>query len=147
MTRARRLTTGAVYDTLQRYFGLGGYEYGLSSTPYWKVRRTEIGKLERSLFKKKVRLADLALAAEYAHHQRLSITRTHQLYGHINAALAWDRARALAASNLDVQELLDEALAYEREFADSPWLSQLARAQGPELEEVLNQWRTERLHL
>lgn len=138
-------TDAELFDYLHSLFGWGTYDdLAARETPWWKARGVEIGKIKRSRFKRKVSIATLVLTADYCFRHHITVRNITSLYHHIYDAESEYRVFVRAAESLKLDDLIAEAVAYERSTGDDTWLDRLLRAQGPARSEVLKEWKSER---
>lgn len=133
-------TEGALFDYLQRLFGVGSYDEVCSEEPYWQWRMHEITKIKAKRNKFKVAVQDLALAAEYCKVHHIDIRNPAFLYDHLGASRHWMSECERALSVAQVDDEIEAALAVT--LPDSPWFERLVRASGENRKEVLSAWKT-----
>lgn len=138
-------TDAELFDYLHALFGWGTYDdLAARETPWWKARGVEIGKIKRSRFKRKVTIATLALTADYCFRHHITVRNITGLYHYIFDAEAEQRVLTRTAESNALDDLIAEAVAYERSTGDDTWLDRLLRAQGPARSEVLKEWKSQR---
>ena len=135
------MTDGELFDLLVRDFGVGDWDEATSPQPYWKWRAIEVGKIKRVRTARKVRLDDLALAAEYCKAHGYDVRDATWLYKHVLPALRWDRERRAVASTSSFEEQMATAVGEAYAAGDMDWVGRLTRAQGATREQVLAEWR------
>jgi hypothetical protein len=130
-----------LFDMLHSLFGIGDWEEG---TPWWRHRANEIAKLRGIRKRRSITLADFALTARYCYRHKEKVTESWQLCGFI--ADAKREARRIAVPDLSRQ--VSEAIASERALPgpdSDTWIERLLLTRGPFRQEVLDQWRAERI--
>lgn len=136
-------TDAALYDMLQRLFGVGTFDDIASDNERWhEARIREINKLRAQRRARRVSTESLAVAALYCHSHHIPVIYPGQLYAHITpAARAHAKARTKPVTNVDY----DAAIEYERHQPDSPWLNRLLRATGQvHRQHTLDEWKKAR---
>lgn len=134
---AEELKPAALYDELQRRFGIGSWDEGTSRIPYFKARMTEIGKLKRMLTSRRTKPEDVMLAAEYASAQRIPIRETWELFALIPDA---KRARRQQAAPTDTAVALQAAVAEATEAGATDWAYRLYNADPRSGQALLKEW-------
>lgn len=140
--RPRPSTSAQLYDYVQRVFGIGEWDALLAGDdePWWKARAHEIVKIEAKRKRMKVTAEELADAADYCKANGIVIHNVAWLYKHINDAKRHAAEHRREARLRELEDLIDEAVAYERALPSSEWLDRLVRARGPYRREVYDQW-------
>lgn len=136
-------TDAALYDLLRELFGIGTFDDIAGGNERWhQARMREIAKLKAQRNARRTSIRQLAIAALYCHHQRITVLYPSQLFPRITPALtAYRHARQ---ADTDDPSYTD-AIEYERHQPDSPWLDRLLRATGQaHRQHTLTEWKKAR---
>ena len=130
-----------VWASLQPRFGFGDGDETTSDVPWWKFRANGIGQLKAMLRKRRVRPAELIVAAEYAMAHQKPVTALWELFSLVGEANAWarreERLNRQAALASEIEQALDDAI----EAREHGWAERLMRAAPHEAQTVINEWR------
>lgn len=130
-----------LFDMLHSLFGIGNFDE--QSEQWFRFRINETAKLRAIRGRRGISLADFAMTARYCRRQRLMISDSWQVCGHI--ADAKREARRIGVPELSRE--VAEAIASERALpgpeADQ-WVERLLLARGPARREVIDQWKRTR---
>lgn len=134
-------TPAQLYDLLHELFGIGNYDDIASRTPWFRARMTEIAKLKAMLRKRRCTVAEVAIAAWYAHDAGLPVYGTYRVFQLIpeakRAARESDRT-ARASGQLDRRNVAaNEAI----EAGEQSWADRLISASDRDIDAVIDQWR------
>ena len=139
------MTDGQLFDYCHEHFGWGGDydDVANRSTPWFRVRSTEIGKIKSSRRRKKVEVEQLYATAQWCVAQGIHIRSVQGLNIYLFEAEQEARERSLADTRRRRDQLINDAIDREAERADGEsarWIEILVRASGPERREVLAEW-------
>jgi len=115
-------THAQLYDLLQTYFGIGDFDDLHEDVPYYKARMNEIGKLKRYLTSRRIDVATMVQAAEYAHTHHVPIIATWQLEEVIPTA----RQAARGPQGRPLSERLQEAAQEAVAAGETDWAIRLS---------------------
>lgn len=130
---ASEMTEAQLYDLLQSYFGIGGYDELDEREPYFKARATEIGKLKRLMKSRNVTVDTMREAAEYAHARHLPITATWEIVEAIPDARRAAREARERPLAVRLQDAVQEATA----AGETAWAQRLLLSSS---QDVLDAW-------
>lgn len=134
------VSEAALWDLLHKKFGLGDWDED-STTPWWKARANEIGKLKGQMRRRRLSLWDLAVAAWFAEEQNRPITAVYQLCGMAGEARRAYWVKRKAEEKDDLREELEKAAAEAMEQGRPEWADRLYNADRESAPKVLAQWR------
>lgn len=126
----------------RRRLGYGNWDPD-SGESYVKWCGLEAHKLFLVMKKRRIKASDFILCVDYCHTRHVKIENAVWVFQSLALAKDWDKDRHVT----DIQQLVDEALAYEQTLAasDSPmWIGRLTRARGPFRQEVVDEWQASR---
>lgn len=130
-----------VWDYLQPRFGFGDWDETTTDVPWWKFRANGIGQLKTMCRKRRVKPAELVIAAEYAMSHQKPVTALWELFSLVGEANAWrrkkDRLEATARAATDVELALGEAIA----AGEQDWAERFMRVGPSEAQTLINEWR------
>lgn len=132
-------TPAKMVDKLHDLFGIGDSDDIAGDLPWHRDRMIQIAKLKAMLKSRRASLAEVNIAADYAHAHGKPIHQVWQVFALIPEAM---RARfqdvrrdAEGVKHEEIQAAIDEALA----SGETEWAERLMRAHNPG--EVLAAWR------
>jgi hypothetical protein len=137
-------THAELYDLLQEQFGIGDYDEVVGGTLWHRARMVEIVKLKGLCARRHATIRQVSIAAWYAKEQGLAVSHSARLFAMIPDAMRTYNAR-VAAEKADVQAgELAAAVNAAMAAGEDEWAERLMRADGPEVGEVLDEWRKTR---
>jgi hypothetical protein len=141
-----------LWEYAHRLFGISDWVESpvVGADPFWKYRQAEAGKLKRSLAARKIAIADVVLALDWAKAHGKDIRNVTWAYQYINQAIRWDRERREGEAGKALQERLDAALSVCLDLGDPDsleWHERLVRASVENRLEVIEAWELEHVEL
>lgn len=132
----------ALFDLLQRAFGVGSFDELVNNEPPWfKVRMTEIAKIRSLLKARKATVRQVAIAAWYAQQRHVHVSQSYQLFRLIPEAMrTYNREVARNRSEAD-REAVIEAANQAIEAGETAWADRLIRVAPKDAASVLEEWK------
>jgi len=131
----------ALYDLLQRMFGIGAYDEFTSRDEWYKARIAEIGKLKSLCRARRATVRQVAIAAWYAQHTRQPIYQSVNLFPLIPEA---HRAYFMASSQAEFDRNraeLAEAVTEAIEAGQFDWADRLMRVAPENARAQISEWK------
>jgi hypothetical protein len=133
-------TEAALYDLLQQRFGIGSWDEATAKVPFYRARMTEISKLKAMMKRRRVRIEEIVLAADYASARQIPIRETWQIFELVPDALKDQRMNGRADIEERLQKAAEEAMALGRQ----DWAVRLYNTDRRSGEAVLAEWEQQR---
>lgn len=82
-------TASDLVELIHEWWGITEYdEYVRPAPPWWKLRQTEAGKLNRLMKRRRVRLDELVCAAEFCRREGVRVKASQDLFRYVSEAMA-----------------------------------------------------------
>jgi phage terminase Nu1 subunit (DNA packaging protein) len=126
-------------DKLHELFGIGTSDDIANDTPWHRDRMIQIAKLKALLKSRRASLAEVNIAADYAHETGKSPHEIWQVFALIPEAMKHRFAKAtqrqVGAKHEEIHDAIDDAIAQ----GEDEWADRIMRASNQT--EALQQWR------
>lgn len=134
-------TPAELHDLLQTMFGIGTYDDIASPMPWFRARMTEIAKLKAMLRKRRTTIAEVAVAAWYAHDKGLPVPGAWRLFELIPEAKRAARETDRTDRESGRLNRRNNAVIEAMEANEQAWADRLISASDRDIDAVLDQWR------
>lgn len=137
-------TEAELFDYLHEKFGIGTYdELVPSSRQWWQERGTGIAKLRAMLKRRRQRIDDVVIAADYAARHKKPIHFYPQIFELIDEAKREQRQRSHEERRQSLREEVRAAASEALELGREEWAYRLLRAPENDAQAVLDEWKAD----
>lgn len=136
-------THAELYDQLQQMFGIGSYDEVAGSEAWHRARMVEVMKLKGLCRRRRATVKHVAIAAWYAHQNRLPIRHSVRLFAIIPEAMRAYNAEVHATTKEAEERELNQAIVTAMRTGDQEWADRLIRASGKDVRGVLDAWASQ----